>query len=96
MVAFPTIIGMGIDNAVHVFHRYKESGEGSLQLVLRTTGVALAATTLTTMIGFAGLLPSSHPALYWIGMVSLLGLGCCFIAAVTLLPALLQLRENKK
>lgn len=96
MVAFPTIIGMGIDNAVHVFHRYKESGEGSLQLVLRTTGVALAATTLTTMIGFAGLLPSSHPALYWIGMVSLLGLGCCFIAAVTLLPAFLQLRENKK
>ena len=95
MVAFPTIIGMGIDNAVHIFHRYRESGRGSLRLVLRTTGVALVATTMTTMVGFAGLVPAHHPALYWIGTVSLFGLGCCFVAAVTLLPALLQLREGK-
>lgn len=95
MVAFPTIIGMGIDNAVHVFHRYRESGPGSLRLVLRTTGMALLATTLTTMVGFAGLVPASHPALYWIGIVSLLGLGSCFVSAVTLLPALLQMRENR-
>ena len=95
MVAFPTIIGMGIDNAVHVFHRYRESGPGSLRLVLRTTGMALLATTLTTMVGFAGLVPAHHPALYWIGIVSLLGLGSCFVSAVTLLPALLQLRESR-
>ncbi|MFP6592076.1 MAG: MMPL family transporter [Candidatus Latescibacterota bacterium] len=94
IVAFPTIIGMGIDNAVHVFHRYREAGVGSLRLVLRTTGMALLATTLTTMVGFAGLVPAHHPALYWIGIVSLLGLGSCFVTAVTLLPALLQLREG--
>jgi predicted RND superfamily exporter protein len=94
IVAFPTIIGMGIDNAVHVFHRYRESGVGSLRLVLRTTGMALLATTLTTMVGFAGLVPAHHPALFWIGIVSLLGLGSCFVSAVTLLPALLQLRED--
>ena len=34
MVAFPTVIGMGIDNGVHIFHRYKETGKGSLRLVL--------------------------------------------------------------
>ena len=94
IVAFPTIIGMGIDNAVHVLHRYREGGPGSLRLVLRTTGVALVATTLTTMVGFAGLVPADHPALYWIGTVTLMGLGCCFITSVTLLPALLQLRER--
>ena len=94
IVAFPTIIGMGIDNAVHIFHRYREAGRGSLRLVLRTTGLALVATTLTTMVGFAGLVPASHPALYWIGTVTLFGLGCAFISAVTLLPALLQLRER--
>jgi len=93
MVAFPTIIGMGIDNAVHVYHRYREAGPGSLRLVLRTTGLALVATTLTTMVGFAGLVPASHPALYWIGIVSLIGLACCFVTAVTLLPALLQIIE---
>ena len=96
IVAFPTIIGMGIDNAVHMFHRYREAGPGSMRLVLRTTGTVLLATTLTTMVGFAGLVPAHHPALYWVGTVSLLGLGSCFLSAVTLLPALLQLREGQR
>ena len=94
MVAFPTIIGMGIDNGVHIFHRYKEAGAGSMRLVLRTTGMALVATSLTTMVGFAGLVPATHPALSSIGIVSLIGLGCCFVTSVSLLPALLQLRES--
>ena len=95
IVAFPTIIGMGIDNGVHIFHRYREAGAGSLRLVLRTTGMALVATSLTTMVGFAGLVPANHPALSSIGIVSLIGLGCCFVTSVSLLPALLQLFENK-
>ena len=93
MVAFPTIIGMGIDNSVHIFHRYQEVGRGSLRLVLRTTGLALLATSLTTMVGFSGLVPAIHPALTSIGVLSLVGLGSCFITSVTLLPALLQIRE---
>ena len=95
MVAFPTIIGMGIDNSVHIFHRYQEVGRGSLRLVLRTTGVALLATSLTTMVGFSGLVPAIHPALTSIGVLSLVGLGSCFITSVTLLPALLQIRERR-
>ena len=95
MVAFPTIIGMGIDNSVHIFHRYQEVGRGSLRLVLRTTGVALFATSLTTMVGFSGLVPAIHPALTSIGVLSLVGLGSCFITSVTLLPALLQIRERR-
>ena len=96
MVAFPTIIGMGIDNGVHIFHRYRETGKGSMRLVLRTTGMALVATSLTTMVGFSGLVPAHHPALSSIGILSLIGLGCCFVTAVTLLPALLQMRENRR
>ena len=96
MVAFPTVIGMGIDNGVHVFHRYKEIGKGSLRLVLRTTGFALLATSLTTMVGFSGLVPAHHPALTSIGILSLIGLGCCFVTSVTILPALLQLKENRE
>lgn len=95
MIAFPTVIGMGIDNGVHIFHRYRETGHGSLRLVLRTTGVALLAATLTTMVGFAGLIPATHPALTSIGILSLIGLACCFVASVTLLPALLQIRETR-
>lgn len=95
MVTFPIMIGIGVDNGVHIFHRYRESGTGSLRLVLRTTGIVLLATSVTTMIGFAGLVPAIHPALKSIGILSLAGLGCCFTTSVTLLPALLQIRENR-
>ena len=66
-----------------------------MRLVLRTTGMALVATSLTTMVGFAGLVPANHPALSSIGIVSLIGLGCCFVTSVSILPALLQLRESR-
>ena len=96
IVTFPTIIGMGIDNGVHIFHRYREAGRDSLRLVLRTTGVALTATSLTTMVGFAGLVPAQHPALHSIGILSLIGLFCSYVTAVIVLPAALQLFENKQ
>ncbi len=94
MIAFPTIIGMGIDNGVHIFHRYRETGLNSMRLVLRTTGLALLATSLTTMVGFSGLVWAKHPALSSIGVLSLIGLGSCFVTSITLLPALLQIRER--
>ena len=52
------------------------------------------ATSLTTMVGFSGLVPAIHPALTSIGVLSLVGLGSCFVASVSLLPALLQIREQ--
>jgi predicted RND superfamily exporter protein len=94
IVVFPTIAGMGIVNAVHILHRYREEGRGSLMLVLGTTGKSVAATTLTTMAGFSGLVLVRHPGLNSMGLLALIGLACCFIAAVALLPAILQAREK--
>lgn len=96
IIAFPTVIGMGIDNSVHIFHRYREEGPGSLRLVLRTTGVALIATSTTNMAGFAGCLSAHHPALTSISTLALIGMSCCFVTSVSLLPALLQVREKRR
>ena len=96
IIVFPTIAGMGIVNAVHILHRYREEGRGSLNLVLGTTGKAVAATTLTTMAGFSGLVMVRHPGLNSMGLLALVGLASCFVAAVVLLPAMLQAREKKE
>ncbi|MBM3277356.1 MAG: MMPL family transporter [Candidatus Handelsmanbacteria bacterium] len=96
IIAFPTVIGMGIDNSVHIFHRYREEGPGSMRLVLRTTGVALIATSMTNMVGFAGCLSAHHPALTAISTLALIGMSCCFVTSVTLLPALLQWGEGRR
>jgi len=96
MVALPTIIGMGIDNGVHLYHRYLEEGHGSLPLVLRSTGGAMLVSMLTTMIGFFGLITATHPGLNSIGKLAVIGLVTCFLAAVVVLPALLQILEGRR
>ncbi|MEW6751439.1 MAG: MMPL family transporter [Candidatus Latescibacterota bacterium] len=95
MVILPSIIGLGIDNGVHFYHRYQEEGPGSLPLVLLRTGGAMLMCVLTTMVGFAGLIMAQHPGLNSIGILAQIGLGASFVAAVTVLPALLQVLEGR-
>ncbi|MGA1197775.1 MAG: efflux RND transporter permease subunit, partial [Candidatus Latescibacterota bacterium] len=96
IVALPTIIGMGIDNGVHLYHRYKEEGPGSMPLVLKSTGGAMLVSMLTTMVGFFGLMTAQHPGLNSIGRLALIGLLTCFITAVFVLPALLEVLDGKR
>ncbi len=96
IVALPTIIGMGIDNGVHLYHRYREEGPGSMRLVLKSTGGAMFVSMLTTMVGFFGLMTAQHPGLNSIGSLALIGLLTCFIAAVFVLPALLEVLDGNQ
>lgn len=96
IVVIPSIIGIGVDNGVHIYHRYKEEGPGSLIYVLKTTGVAILMTTLTTMVGYSGLVVAHHPGLNSIGELALIGLGLTFLTAILVLPAALQFLENRR
>lgn len=90
IVVFPMVIGIGVDSGVHIFHRYREEGPGSLPLVLRRTGLAVTLATATTMVGFSGLVVASHPGLQSIGKLALVGLASTLLAALTVQPALLE------
>ncbi len=94
MVVLPTVLGIGVDNGIHIFHRYVEEG-GRVRHVIQTTGGAAFLTTLTTMLGFAGTLAASNQGLQSLGLVACLGLGCCMVSSLTVFPALLQLVENR-
>ena len=95
IVVIPSVIGIGVDNGVHIFHRYREEGPGSLYHVLRNTGLAILVTNLTTLVGYSGLIVARHPGLNSIGKLAIIGLSATFIAAVVVLPALLQWLENR-
>jgi predicted RND superfamily exporter protein len=96
MVVFPAILGIGNDAGVHMAHRYREEGPGSLWTILRSTGEHVTMGTLTTMVGFGGLLLSFHPGLNSMGTLAVLGLGTTLLAAVVFLPALLQWLEDRR
>ena len=94
LVVLPTVLGVGEDGGVHIVHRYRELGPGSIMRVLRSTGEHVAMSSVTTLIGFAGLTLSFHPGLRSIGILAVLGIGSTLIAALVFLPALLQVIED--
>ncbi len=89
LVAVPLIIGVGIDNGVHVVHRVRLEGRKGMRIVLRHTGRAILIASLTTMIGFGSLALASHRGLASLGTMLLLGVGSCFLASTIVLPNLL-------
>jgi hypothetical protein len=95
MVVLPAILGIGNDAGVHMVHRYREEGRRSLWTVLRSTGEHVTMGTLTTAIGFGGLLLSFHPGLNSIGVLAAIGLGTTLLAAIVFLPGLLQWMEDR-
>ncbi|MFC1665370.1 RND family transporter [Pseudomonadota bacterium] len=90
MVVLPSVLGIGIDNGIHIYHRFWEDRGAHVLHVVRTTGGAAFLTTLTTVLGFAGALASSHTGLQSLGLVACIGLGTCMLGSLTVLPALLQ------
>ncbi|MCC5934742.1 MAG: MMPL family transporter [Balneolales bacterium] len=95
LVTLPAILGIGNDNGVHLASRYREEGPKSMWNVLSSTGQHISIGSFTTMLGFAGLLFTMHPGLYSIGLLAVIGIGLTLLAAVTFLPALIQVMEDR-
>lgn len=89
-----TIIGVGIDNVVHIQHRYIEEGPGSITMVVSTTGSAAFLASATTAIGFGAAITARHLGIQSLGWLSIIGLTCTFVASTIFFPAVLRLVEG--
>ena len=96
LVVLPTVLGIGNDGGVHLTHRYREEGRGTIRRVLRSTGEHVTMGALTNLIGFGGLLLSSHPGLRSIGVLAVVGIGATLAATLVFYPALLQVIEDNR
>ena len=85
----PILIGLGIDSAVHMTHRARESRGRRIRYGATAKAVALTATT--TAIGFGSLVFASHRGLQSLGMVMLVGSVACLGAAVLFVPSAVRL-----
>lgn len=98
----PLILGIGIAYSIHVLNRYyEERGRGlgvekAVVKSVKTIGVAVSLSAITTMIGFGSFLISDLPPLREFGVFAALGVFFTFILAVTFLPALLIIRDRRK
>ncbi|MCI2425917.1 MMPL family transporter [Candidatus Acetothermia bacterium] len=96
----PLLIGVGVDNGIHILHRYweeRERGEKkSVERAVSTIAIAIIVTSLTTMIVFGGLVGAHTPGLQLLGISALLGISFTLIFSLSFLPATLKMTEKRR
>ncbi len=95
MIAFPLILGVGVDNGVHVLHDYLLRRTEGRASVSRAIGRGVLVKALTTMIGFGTLMLSTERGLVGLGLILTLGVGGSMLTALVFLPALLHLSDRR-
>ncbi|NOZ74661.1 MAG: MMPL family transporter, partial [FCB group bacterium] len=95
IMALPLIIGIGIDDGVHIMHRYNVEGSREHRKVFSSTGRAILLTSLTTMIGFGSLRFATYRGMGSMGMALFIGVGTCFLATVIIVPVLMGWRSSR-
>ncbi len=95
IMGIPMIVGIGIDDGVHLLHRYRVEGQRQTPVVLKSTGKAILLTSLTTMVGFGSLTLAEYRGFVSLGALLVLGVGACFITTVLLLPSIIGIKTRK-
>jgi hypothetical protein len=88
IMAIPIILGIAVDDGVHLVHRFKQE-KGDLAKTLRGAGRSVILTSLTTLGAFASLALTSHRGLASFSLVLCLGVAAALVFSLGVLPALL-------
>ncbi len=88
IMTVPLLVGIGIDNGLHILHRYREEKGGPV--VRTSTGRAVLLSTLTTMIGFSSLILARHRGISSLGILMTVGMASILVASLVFLPCLLR------
>jgi len=96
----PLLIGIGVDNGIHILHRTMEEfslrREGAIERGVGATAIAVIVTSLTTMLVFGSLLAARTPGLRMLGASALLGIGFALLFSLLFLPAALKVEGGKR
>jgi predicted RND superfamily exporter protein len=93
------VIGIGIDYSVHIlntyrFHRRDNSIGEALSEAVGETGVAIVATSITTISAFMAFLSGMMPEMHRFGLIMSIGIGYALLFSFFLLPSVFVLEEK--
>jgi hopanoid biosynthesis associated RND transporter like protein HpnN len=91
LFAVPILIGTSVDNGVNMVYRWREEHDKSQLILTRAVGKSVTICSLTTIAGFAALIPASHRGISSLGWMLSLGVTLILIATLIVLPALFSL-----
>jgi predicted RND superfamily exporter protein len=93
VIALPLLLGVGVDNGVHMGLRLRE-GARTEAVLHGTTVRALLFGSLTTVVSFGNLALSPHQGTASLGVALGMGMLWILLTTVTLLPALVPGHEG--
>lgn len=96
ITAIPLIIGIGIDNGIHLVRRYRENERNEILVIAKASGAAIIQSNLTTIVGFGALMTSSFTPLAEMGLVTSLGVALALVGGLLLIPAVILLGERRR
>lgn len=93
------VIGIGIDYSVHIlntyrFHRRDNTIGEALSEAVGETGVAIIATSITTISAFMAFLSGKMPEMHRFGLIMSIGIGYALLFSFFLLPSVFVLEEK--
>ena len=97
LVLNPLLMAIGVAYAIHVMSRYFQEidgGGGSVDVLERTldhVGLPVALAAVTTVFGFATLIPHPVPTIRDLGLYASFGIVVIYVASMTVVPAILVL-----
>ena len=91
MPGLPLLLGLGIVYGVHIVRRWMENPEITAFAATVTSGRGVAFAALTTMASLVSLIFSRHQGVASFGIIILIGISSSLIAALYVLPAVIDL-----
>ncbi|NUU98529.1 MMPL family transporter [Marinitoga sp. 1138] len=93
IIALPLIIGIGVDDGIHLIHRYRR--EKNLREALRSTGKAITMTTLTTGAAFGSFVLAKYRGFVGFGLLLLMGVIFSFLITAYVITSIISYMESK-
>ena len=95
VMGLPMILGIGIDDGVHIVHRWIAEGKNRVFVVFASTGKAILLTTLTTMFAFGSLVFSIYRGFGHLGAALFVGVAACFLTTILIVSGIIGFLNRK-
>jgi hypothetical protein len=96
VVALPLLLGVGVDNGIHLLHRHRRAPPADGLLLNTSTTRAIIVSGLTTIGSIGNLALSHHLGTASMGKLLTIGIGMTFLTTLILLPSLLALEQKRQ
>ena len=89
MIIIPTVIGTGIDSAIHIYYRYRSAPDKMIEN-LKNTGGSVFYSSLTTLVGFGSVALAKHKGLQSIGIMASIGIVMVTLVNLVFFPVIIR------